>query len=107
MNLLPIIILAVVPMLAFAQDKAKEDEDKKVFITRWVSGDWLRLYKEPCSVVSGWLKFYRAEYFYRQKNYHACWKLVRHAQGASILVVDDNDEISTHEPRIFTVDEGV
>lgn len=60
-------------------------------------GNFIRLKKDPCPNVSGWLAMAMAEMTYQGKPYKACWMLV----GSTVLVLDSNGDATTIPMQAF------
>jgi hypothetical protein len=52
--------------------------------------NWVRIYDEPCTASSEWLKLKRAVMFYKGKEYAACWMVFQQA----ILVFDSEMDLT-------------
>ncbi len=93
----------LIPMYA----RADEQPQAKMFIARFPGGNWLRLYTQPCAVATGWLKMQRAEWFYKGKNYEACWVLKRDRDVTLVIVHDAEPNSSAYDAEMFEEDVGV
>lgn len=52
--------------------------------------NWVRIYDEPCEVVTGWLKMKKAVMHYRGNDYQACWMTFNQA----ILILDSEMDLT-------------
>ena len=64
--------------------------EAEVFVMEDQAGSRVRLFDEPCSVVSGWLKMRRAEMFYQGKIYEGCWIVIL----PYVLVFDEAGDVT-------------
>jgi hypothetical protein len=74
-----------------------------VFAASYVAKDgenWVRIYDEPCTASSDWLKLKRAVMFYKGKEYAACWMVFQQA----ILVFDSEMDLTPVPMQNFKKD---
>lgn len=90
-----LLILAVLfcfPSMLFAESLSREDANGK-----------LTLLDEPCK-LGGWFdKWKAAKWFFKGKDYEACWSF----QSQVVVILDSDGTISVAPPQTFKPDVGV
>jgi hypothetical protein len=65
--------------------------------------NWVRIYDEPCEVVTGWLKMKKAVMHYKGQDYQACWMTFNQA----VLILDSEMDLTPVPIQSFKKDVGV
>ena len=80
------------PSMVFSESLSREDANGK-----------LTLLDEPCK-LGGWFEKWRAaKWFYKGKDYEACWSF----QSEVVIILDSDGTISVAPPQTFKPDVGV
>lgn len=66
-------------------------------------GNIVRITDEPCPEAPAWLNLRRAEMRYEGIDYIACW----FALGATVLILDSNDEATPVPMQVFERDDPI
>jgi hypothetical protein len=74
-----------------------------VFAASYVAKDgenWVRIYDEPCEVVTGWLKMKKAVMHYKGQDYQACWMTFNQA----VLILESEMDLTPVPIQSFKKD---
>ena len=63
------------------------------YVLRTPSGDYIRVFDEPCPQATGWLKMFRAEFRYQGKLYASCWVPI-----GEVVIIFSDDGTATPVP---------
>lgn len=99
--LLAVAMIALLAGCATVESKSAYDGPPLSISDR--EGNSIRLTKEPCPNVSGWLAMSVAQMVYEGKKYLACWVLV----GTTVVVFDSNGDATPIPAMAFKQDSAL
>ena len=75
----------------------------EAYIFQTQNGDYVKLTKAPCQVVSGWLKLSAAEVQFNGKKYAACWTML----GEVVIIFDEAGDVFPIQRARFRLEEVI